>query len=84
MAETGTGTAAGPQAVAFELALPANHAGQSLGFGDGGVVWNIVVCIVGYVVIARSVFHRAAIGICIIRRAFHSERDRELGVGNGR
>ena len=38
MAETGTCAATGANAIALELALSANHASQSLGLGDVGVV----------------------------------------------
>lgn len=71
MSEPRAGTAAGPDAVALELAFPADHAGQALGLGDAGVVW-VRIARRG-VVVVRAVLVAAVARRAVVRGVGHGE-----------
>ena len=74
MAETGACATAGTHAVAFELALPADHAGEALGLGDAGVVGDGGVAGDGIEIVGRTLALLGAVGgRPIIRSSGHGE-----------
>lgn len=80
MAKAGASAAAGSQAITLELALPTNHAGKSLGLGDGGVIGDVVTGrVVGGIVDAGAVIDGAAIGIAVVGRTRHVGRGKGQG-----
>ena len=78
MAEAGASAAAGSQAITFELALSANHAGESLGLGYGGIVGDVIAERIASSVVVDGVFvDGTATGMAIVRRRSHIGRGRQ-------
>jgi hypothetical protein len=85
MPKTRTCAAAGTNAVALELALPANHAGQALGLWDARVVGNGGIARHHVVVVGRAVGLLAGpvAGRSMIRRAGHGGKSNVLNRVKG-
>lgn len=75
------GAAAGPNAIALELAFPADHAGEALGLGDAGVVW-VRIARRG-VVVVRAVLVAAVARRAVVRGFGHGEDLAMKGKGAG-